>query len=188
MRLWDLLLLAIALSMDALAVSLCKGCAADKASARGALTVGMYFGLFQALMPFLGYVLGERFSGLIGKIDHWVAFVLLVVIGAKMVLDARSSDDEDVGAGLGFRVMLSLAVATSIDAFAVGITFAALGVSPLTPPLLLIGATTFVLSAVGYVVGRKIGSLLEKKAEIVGGAVLMFLGMKILAEHLGGIG
>lgn len=188
MAFWEVMLIALALSMDALAVSVCKGCAADRADAKHACAVGLYFGGFQTLMPFLGYMLGARFSSLIENVDHWIGFILLLIIGAKMVLDARGKASEEMDGGVGFREMLPLAVATSIDALAVGITFAALGVSPLAPPLVIIGATTFALSFTGYIVGRKIGAVFQKNAATVGGTVLMFLGLKILAEHMGWIG
>ncbi|MDR1569984.1 MAG: manganese efflux pump MntP family protein [Oscillospiraceae bacterium] len=187
MRFWELVIIALALSMDAFAVAVCKGCAAKIPKARHAVIIGLYFGIFQSLMPFLGYMLGDRFIVLIESIDHWIAFALMVLIGGKMVYDTRDENDAKVDDSLDMRAMLPLAVATSIDAFAVGITFSALGVSPLMPPLLVIGATTFVLSALGVIIGQRFGARFHRKAAFAGGLALMFLGMKIFAEHMGWI-
>ena len=171
----DIFLIGIALSMDAFAVSICKGLSVKKVSAKHVLTVGVYFGGFQALMPTLGFLLGYKFESFITNIDHWIAFVLLAIIGGNMI---RENDD------FSFRAMLPLAVATSIDALTVGISFAFLGVDIVTAAL-LIGATTFVLSGVGIFVGNIFGSKYKSKAELAGGVVLILIGLKILLEHLG---
>ena len=181
----SLLLLAVGLSMDAFAVSVCKGLALKKVSLRHMCIVGAWFGGFQALMPSLGYLLGIRFEQYITAIDHWIAFVLLVLIGANMIREALSKEEaEEANASLAFKTMLLMAVATSIDALAVGITFAFLSVH-IVPAALTIGATTFLLSAAGVKVGSVFGLRYKKRAEIAGGVILCLLGVKILLEHLG---
>ena len=181
----SLLLLAVGLSMDAFAVSVCKGLALKKVSLRHMCIVGAWFGGFQALMPSLGYLLGSRFEQYITAIDHWIAFVLLVLIGANMIREALSKEEaEEANASLAFKTMLLMAVATSIDALAVGITFAFLSVH-IVPAALTIGATTFLLSAAGVKVGSVFGLRYKKRAEIAGGVSLCLLGVKILLEHLG---
>ena len=181
----SLLLLAVGLSMDAFAVSVCKGLALKKVSLRHMCIVGAWFGGFQALMPSLGYLLGSRFEQYITAIDHWIAFVLLVLIGANMIREALSKEEaEEANASLAFKTMLLMAVATSIDALAVGITFAFLSVH-IVPAALTIGATTFLLSAAGVKVGSVFGLRYKKRAEIAGGVILCLLGLKILLEHLG---
>ncbi len=185
MGIYSLFILAIGLSMDALAVSICKGLALRNWSIKNGIIVGLWFGGFQALMPVIGYILGNQFAGKIQQIDHWVAFVLLTLIGANMIREAVSEDEEEnMGASLAFKDMLILAIATSIDALAVGITFAFLQVNILTS-VSLIGVTTFVISAAGVYVGCRFGSKFESKAEILGGVILILLGLKILLEHLG---
>ena len=181
----SLLLLAVGLSMDAFAVSVCKGLALKKVSLRHMCIVGAWFGGFQALMPSLGYLLGSRFEQYITAIDHWIAFVLLVLIGANMIREALSKEEaEEANASLAFKTMMLMAVATSIDALAVGITFAFLSVH-IVPAALTIGATTFLLSAAGVKVGSVFGLRYKKRAEIAGGVILCLLGVKILLEHLG---
>ena len=181
----DIFLIGIALSMDAFAVSICKGLSVKKVSAKHVLTVGVYFGGFQALMPMLGFLLGYKFESFITNIDHWIAFVLLAIIGGNMIREALGKDEDDKeNDDFSFRAMLPLAVATSIDALAVGISFAFLGVD-IVQAALLIGATTFVLSGVGIFVGNIFGSKYKSKAEFLGGAVLILIGLKILLEHLG---
>ena len=188
MSLWELLILAVGLSMDAFAVSVCKGLSVKKLKAKHMLTVGAYFGGFQALMPFLGWALGIRFQKYITSVDHWIAFFLLLFIGGKMVIEAvRDKDVQEIGAKdlpLDHKEMLLLAVATSIDALAVGITFAFLNVS-IMEACLIIGCTTFVLSVIGVVVGNFFGTRYKRKAEIAGGVILILIGLKILLEHLG---
>jgi putative Mn2+ efflux pump MntP len=183
MRLWELFVIAVGLSMDAFAVSICKGLSLDRLTPRHALTAGCYFGGFQALMPLLGYLLGTRFQHMITSVDHWIAFILLALIGANMIRESRG-EGECTDGSLSFKAMLPLAVATSIDALAVGITFAFLQVN-IVPAVLFIGSITFVLSAVGILVGNVFGARYRAKAEFFGGAVLVAMGLKILLEHLG---
>lgn len=180
----DIFLIAVALSMDAFAVSICKGLSVQKVKPRHVLTAGIYFGGFQALMPLVGFLLGFKFEHFIVSIDHWIAFVLLGIIGGNMIKEALSGEEDEVNDSFSFRTMLPLAVATSIDALAVGISFAFLGVDIVTAAL-LIGVTTFVLSGIGVFVGNIFGSKYKSKAELVGGVVLILIGLKILLEHLG---
>ncbi|MDD6763706.1 MAG: manganese efflux pump MntP family protein [Clostridiales bacterium] len=186
MTIVELLLLAIGLSMDAFAVSVCKGLAAPKLSFRHMAAVGAWFGGFQALMPMIGYFLGSAFAKYITSIDHWIAFVLLGIIGINMIKESISGDEETADASLGFKTMLIMAVATSIDALAVGITFAFLinTIGYLIFAVLLIGCTTFLLSAAGVKVGNIFGSKYKAKAEFIGGSILILLGIKILLEGL----
>ena len=183
MGLLELFILAVGLSMDAFAVSICKGLSVGRVRPVHMLTAGLWFGGFQALMPFLGWLLGSQFEALITNIDHWIAFVLLAVIGANMIKESFSKEEECPDASFGFKTMLTLAVATSIDALAVGVTFAFLDVS-IVPAVLLIGATTFVCSAVGVKIGNVFGNRFQSKAEFLGGLVLIAIGLKILIEHL----
>ena len=183
----ELLFLAVGLSMDAFAVSVCKGLAIRKISWKEMTIVGLWFGGFQALMPAVGYFLGSTFERYITSFDHWVAFGLLVLIGGNMIREAVKGDEEETNSSLGFRTMLVMAVATSIDALAVGITFAFLleSVWTMLSYVLIIGVTTFILSAVGVRVGHHFGAKYQRKAELVGGIILVLLGFKILLEHLG---
>ena len=189
MQLWELFLIAVGLSMDAFAVAICKGLSVPRATPRHALTVGLYFGGFQALMPLIGYLLGSRLESLITSVDHWIAFLLLGFIGFNMIREGRSGCDgeEELSDSFGFRAMLPLAVATSIDALAVGITFAFLRVD-IVPAVSFIGVITFCLSAVGVLAGNKLGSRFQARAQLLGGAVLILMGCKILLEHLGILG
>ena len=187
MGLLELFVIAVGLSMDAFAVSICKGLSVRELKPKHALTVGVYFGGFQMLMPLIGFALGVRFQSLITSIDHWIAFVLLGLIGANMVRESREHDDESVSDSFRFMTMLPLAVATSIDALAVGVTFAFLQVSIL-PAVCFIGATTFILSCIGIRIGHVFGLKYKSRAELFGGAVLILMGTKILLEHLGVLG
>lgn len=185
----ELFLIGVGLSMDAFAVSICKGLGMKRLNMKQALVIGLFFGGFQALMPLIGWALGTQLADFITPIDHWIAFVLLVVIGGKMLLDAfREGDEEEAAdpkdASLDFKELLMLAIATSIDALAVGITFAFLGVN-IVCAIVIIGVTTFVLSVGGVAVGHVFGARYEKGATIVGGVVLILIGCKILLEHLG---
>ena len=180
----ELFLLAIGLSMDAFAVSVCKGLAMERINIKKAGIVGLWFGGFQAGMPLIGYFLGYSFSNAIQSVDHWIAFVLLGFIGFNMIKEARTCDEESADGSLGFKTMLVMAVATSIDALAVGITFAFLKVNILHA-VLFIGITTFLLSAVGVKVGNVFGVKYKARAEVAGGVILILLGTKILLEHLG---
>lgn len=184
MNLLSLFLLAVGLSMDAFAVSVCKGLAMPKISSGKAILIGLWFGSFQALMPLLGYLLGSSFQESIQAVDHWIAFVLLALIGANMVREACSKDDEKADACLDMRTMFFLAVATSIDALAVGVTFAFLQVQ-IVPAVSFIGVTTFIISVAGAYIGHFFGSRYKAKAELAGGIILILLGFKILLEHLG---
>lgn len=182
----ELFILAVGLSMDAFAVSVCKGLAMKKAPAKAMALCGAWFGGFQALMPLIGFFLGTLFIDAISAIDHWIAFALLALIGVNMLREALGKDEgEQTDADLSVRTMFVMAVATSIDALAVGISLAMAGVGNIYLAVLLIGATTFALSAIGVKVGSVFGSKYEKKAEIVGGIILILLGVKILLEHLG---
>ena len=192
MTLFDLILIAVSLSMDAFAVSICKGLSVRRVSLTHALTCGLWFGGFQALMPALGYFLGDRFSALLTKFGPWIAFVLLVFIGGKMIAEAVRPEDENVEIDkldppLDLKEMLVLAVATSIDALAVGITFAFLNY-PIGEAVTIIGLTTFCISIGGVYVGNFFGNRYKKKAELAGGIILVLIGVKILLEHLGFVG
>jgi len=184
MSLWELVVLSVGLAMDAFAVSVCKGLSIQKLKTSQALTVGLWFGAFQALMPLAGWLLGRALADLIEAVDHWVAFALLAAIGGKMLWEAFSGESEGCDASLSFGVMLTLAVATSIDALAVGITFAVIKVD-IVPAVSLIGAVTFALSALGVKIGNLFGARFKGRAEALGGAVLILIGLKILLEHLG---
>lgn len=184
----ELLILAVGLSMDAFAVSVCKGLAMKKAGAKELCIVGCWFGGFQALMPLIGYLLGTAFEQYITSFDHWIAFALLTLIGANMLREAFSNDEEEsAGASLSFGTMIVLALATSIDALAVGITLAFLveSIGYLIFAVLSIGTITFILSAIGVRVGNLFGVKYKKGAVISGGVILILLGVKILLEHLG---
>ncbi|MBS5398279.1 MAG: manganese efflux pump [Lachnospiraceae bacterium] len=184
MGLLELFILAAGLSMDAFAVSVCKGLAMPKITLKRTLTVGLWFGGFQALMPAAGYLLGVQFRDKITAVDHWIAFILLGLIGANMIKEACSGDCEEENESLDIRTMFLLAVATSIDALAVGITFAFLDVH-LLAAVSFIGITTFTLSAAGVKIGNVFGTRYKAKAELAGGVILILLGLKILLEHLG---
>ena len=181
----ELLLLGVGLSMDAFAVSVCKGLAMKKAALKAELTCGVWFGGFQALMPLIGFYLGTLFAEAIQAFDHWVAFGLLALIGGNMLKEAFGAEEECPCADLSVRTMFLMAVATSIDALAVGISLAMVGDVNIWAAVSLIGVTTFALSAVGVAVGNVFGSRYEKKAEMAGGIILILLGVKILLEHLG---
>ncbi len=183
MSLFDLFVLAVGLSMDAMAVAICKGLSVQKLKFRQALITGLYFGGFQAGMPLIGYFLGIRFSSYIASIDHWIAFFLLALIGANMIKESFG-EAETCSCSFSPRAMLPMAVATSIDALAVGVTFAFLNVS-IVPAVTFIGVITFSLSAVGVYVGHLFGAKFKSKAELAGGIVLILMGLRILLEHLG---
>ena len=183
MSLLDLFILAVGLSMDAMAVAICKGLSVQKLKPRHAVITGLYFGGFQAGMPVIGYFLGRQFSAYIESVDHWIAFVLLGLIGANMIKESFG-DAEACNCSFCPKAMLPMAVATSIDALAVGVTFAFLGVS-IVPAVSLIGVITFILSAVGVYVGHLFGARFKSKAELAGGIVLILMGLRILLEHLG---
>ena len=179
----ELLLIAVGLSMDAFAVSVCKGLSVKKVGVKHAALAGLYFGGFQFLMPVIGYLLGFRFESVIENVDHWVAFVLLAFIGGNMIKESFGKAEE-LNEDFGVKTMLLMAIATSIDALAVGITFAFLEVQIL-PAAGLIGVTTFLLSFVGIYIGNAFGTRYKSKAELAGGIILVLIGLKILLEHLG---
>ena len=173
--------------MDAFAVSVCKGLAMPRCTFKKAAIVGLWFGGFQALMPAIGYILGAQFQETIASIDHWIAFVLLALIGGNMIHEALDNDEEEADASLDVKTMFLLAVATSIDALAIGITFAFLKVN-IIPAVCFIGIVTFIISFAGVKIGNVFGARYKNKAEIVGGVILILLGLKILLEHLGFLG
>lgn len=189
MGFWELFLLAVGLSMDAFAVSICKGLAMKKADVKGMAICGSWFGGFQGLMPLIGFFLGTLFASAIEAVDHWVAFGLLGIIGFNMLKEAFEKEEcgccENNDADLSVKTMFVMAVATSIDALAVGISLAMAGNVNIWIAVILIGITTFILSAVGVKVGSIFGSKFEKKAQLAGGIILICLGVKILLEHLG---
>ncbi|MCI8950604.1 MAG: manganese efflux pump [Lachnospiraceae bacterium] len=182
MTMFELFVIAVGLSMDAFAVSVCKGLSLQKMTWKHACLAGLYFGGFQAAMPLLGYLLGVRFQESIVSIDHWAAFILLGIIGINMVREAIGGDEEEGDPSFDVKSMLMLAVATSIDALAVGVTFAFLKVKIL-PAVVFIGLTTFVLSMTGVKVGNVFGSRYKSKSELAGGLILIGMGIKILLEH-----
>ena len=188
----ELFLIGVGLSMDAFAAAICQGLSMTRIKWGHALTVGLYFGGFQALMPFTGWMLGSQFADRIQQYDHWIAFILLVLIGGNMIREALSGDEEDAAQAetdlrLDHKKLFLMAIATSIDALAIGVTFAFLETAIL-PAIGIIGCTTFVLSGVGVMVGHRFGLRYKKKAEIAGGVILILIGVKILLEHLGFLG
>ena len=189
MGITELFVLAIGLSMDAFAVSICKGLSLGKISWKHMCIAGAWFGGFQALMPFIGWMLGSQFADRIQQYDHWIAFILLVLIGGNMIREALSGDEEDAAQAetdlrLDHKKLFLMAIATSIDALAIGVTFAFLETAIL-PAIGIIGCTTFCISVAGVAVGCWFGARYKKRAEITGGAILVLLGVRILLEHLG---
>ncbi|RHM59853.1 MULTISPECIES: manganese efflux pump MntP family protein [Coprobacillaceae] len=184
MTILQLFLLGIGLAMDATAVSICKGLKMKKVDYRYMVLIAGAFGIFQAIMPLAGYYLGSTFSSYITSIDHWIAFILLGVIGGKMIFEAFENEEDDSGISYDLKEVLLLAIATSIDALAVGITFSFLQVN-IWIAIAIIGMTTFVCSVIGVFVGNRFGIRYKSKAEIVGGIILIAIGVKILVEHLG---
>lgn len=180
----EILLTGIGLAMDAFAVSICKGLSMKKMSWKKAIIIGAYFGIFQGIMPLIGYFLGSTFADLVTSIDHWIAFVLLGFIGINMIKEAFSDESENMNDNVDFKTMFILAIATSIDALAIGITFAFLEVNIIFA-VLAIAIITFVISIIGVKFGNVFGDKYEKKAGVVGGGILILLGIKILLEHLG---
>lgn len=180
----ELFILAVGLSMDAFAVSVCKGLSLGKIKIKHMCIAGLWFGGFQALMPLIGYLLGSNFSELVAKYDHWIAFVLLALIGGNMIKEALGKEEDSMDNSMGFKAMLLLAIATSIDALAVGVTFAFFDV-PIVPAISFIGVVTFVLSAIGVKAGSLFGYKYKSKAELCGGIILILLGIKILLEGIG---
>lgn len=181
-------LTGIGLSMDAFAVAICKGLKMQKLNYQQMTLIALFFGGFQALMPFIGWTLGHSFKDYIESFDHWVAFALLAFIGGKMIYESFKSDDDDCCNNFDIKELLVMAIATSIDAMAAGIAFAIDGIDTVASILVavaIIGATTFILSAVGVFIGHKFGAVYKSKAELAGGIILILMGAKILLEHLG---
>jgi len=183
MGITEIVLIAIGLAMDAFAVAICKGVSIKKINWKATIIIGLYFGAFQALMPLIGYLLGASFENLVTKIDHWIAFGLLSFIGANMIREAFEEDEEHCTDNINVKTMLVLAIATSIDALAVGITFAFLKVN-LVLATIIIGIVTFVLCIIGTKIGNRFGNKYKNKAEFSGGLILILIGLKILLEHL----
>lgn len=185
MEIVEILLLGISLAMDAFAVSICKGLSMKKINWKKGIIIGLYFGIFQALMPMIGYFCGSAFESFVTSIDHWITFILLLLIGGNMIKESLGKEEsENCNDNVNFKTMIVLAIATSIDALAVGITFAFLNVNLLLA-VSLIGIITFIISLIGVKLGNKFGSKYEKKAQIAGGVILIIIGLKILLEHLG---
>ena len=187
MSIWEVLIIAVGLSMDAFAVAVCKGLSMKKLSIKYGIIIALFFGVFQALMPLIGWFVSSRFEKYIKAYDHWIAFAILLIIGAKMIIDAiKESRDPENETEFRFKVteMLILAVATSIDALAVGVSFGLLEIN-IWSSISIIGCVTFILSFIGVIIGNFFGSRFLTKAEIAGGIILILLGVKILLEHLG---
>lgn len=179
----EILLISVSLAMDAFAVAVCKGLAFRKMNWKKAIIIGLYFGTFQAIMPIIGYLLGTTFDHFIISIDHWIALILLAGIGINMIKDSLSDESENCNENVDVKTMIILAIATSIDALAVGITLACLKVN-IVLPVISIGTITFILSVIGVKIGNKFGNIYKAKAEMTGGIILILLGIKIVLEHL----
>lgn len=184
MELFEIVFIGIGLAMDAFAVSVCKGLSMKKIDWEKVMIIAIYFGIFQALMPVIGYFLGSSFSEFVVKVDHWIAFILLAIIGGNMIKESSDDEIEKRNDKVDFKTMIILAIATSIDALAVGITFAFFEVN-LIFAVSVIGLITLVLSFFGVLIGNKFGDKLQNKAELTGGIILIIIGLKILLEHLG---
>lgn len=185
MDIFQLILIAVGLAMDAFAVSVCKGLKMKKLDYKYTVTIALFFGVFQAVMPLIGWFLGKQFEKYITNIDHWISFALLAFIGGKMIWEALKGDkEEECETRFDIKELFMLAVATSIDALAVGITFAFLKME-IASPVILIGLITFVLSMLGVLIGNRFGAKYKSKAELAGGIILVLIGLKILLEHLG---
>ena len=181
---FEIILIGIGLAMDAFAVSTCKGLSMKKMNLKNAIIIAFFFGIFQAVMPIIGYFLGTTLSGFVEKIDHWISFFLLSVIGGNMIKNSGDDEIEKRNDKVDIKTMLILSIATSIDALAVGVTFAFFEVN-LLQSVVIIGLITFVLSIMGVIIGNKFGDKLQNKAELIGGIILILIGLKILLEHLG---
>ena len=184
MKLYEIFLISIGLAMDAFAVSICKGLSMKKINWKSTIIIAIYFGLFQAIMPVFGYLLGSSFSVIVQKLDHWIAFILLAIIGGNMIKESKDDETEKRNDKVDFKTMILLAIATSIDALAVGITFAFFKVN-IVVSITIIGIITFILSFIGVIIGNKFGDKFQNKAEFIGGMILIIIGLKILLEHLG---
>lgn len=180
---FELILIAVALAMDAFAVSICKGLSMREMNYRKSVIISLYFGEFQGIMPVIGYLLGSTFKNTITEIDHWIAFILLTIIGLNMIKEAITKDQEEKDDRTDIKVMLPLSIATSIDALTVGITFSFLKVNILKA-FLIISITTLLISFLGVKIGNKFGGKYKEKSELVGGLILIMMGIKILFDHL----
>ena len=183
MGLLEIFVIGLGLAMDAFAVSICKGLAMKKMNWKKAIIIAVYFGIFQAFMPTAGYFLGSTFSEFVQKVDHWIAFILLAIIGGNMIKESRDDEAENRNDRVDIKTMVILAIATSIDALAVGVTFSFFEVN-LLAAVTIIGIITFTLSVLGVVIGNKFGDKFQNKAELTGGIILILIGLKILLEHL----
>ena len=184
MGLFEVIVISIGLAMDAFAVSVCKGLSMKKINWKNAIIIALYFGVFQAFMPILGYILGTSFNEVVKNVDHWIAFILLLAIGLNMIKESRDDELEKRNDKIDFKTMVVLAIATSIDALAVGITFAFLETNVMLS-VIIIGIITFILSIIGVKIGNKFGDKFQNKAELTGGIILILIGLKILLEHIG---
>ena len=184
MGIFELIVIGIGLAMDAFAVSVCKGLSMKKMNWKSAIIIALYFGIFQAGMPIIGYFLGTTFSGFVESVDHWIAFILLALIGGNMIKESTDDEVEKRNDRIDIKTMVLLAIATSIDALAIGVTFAFFK-TDLVKAVTLIGLITFVLSILGVKIGNKFGDKFQNKAELAGGIILIIIGLKILLEHLG---
>lgn len=184
MKLSEIITIGLGLAMDAFAISICKGLSMKKINVKNIIIIALYFGIFQAAMPAIGYFIGSAFSSLVQKIDHWIAFALLAIIGVNMIKDSTDDELEKRNDKVDLKTMIILAIATSIDALAVGITFAFFEVNLLVA-IIIIGLITFALSILGVIIGNKFGDRFQNKAELIGGIILIIIGLKILLEHLG---
>lgn len=185
MGLWEVFIVGVGLAMDAFSVAVCKGLSMPKIDKKQTAVIALFFGGFQALMPFLGWALGKQFEEYITAVDHWIAFVLLFIIGGKMIFDVvKGGEEKEVKSGLDLKELFAMAIATSIDALAMGVTFAFLQVN-IASAVTVIGVTTFFLAVAGVLIGHKFGAKWKDKAALAGGIVLILLGTKILLEHLG---
>ncbi len=182
MKFYETLLISIGLGMDAMAVSICKGLAMKKMDWKKATIIGLYFGIFQMIMPIIGYILGSKFEKIIESMDHWIAFGLLLIIGLNMIKEGIRNKTENIDDKVDFKTMIILAIATSIDALAVGVSFALLKVKIFVPSI-IIGIITFIMSIIGVKVGNVFEDKLKDKAEILGGIILILIGIKIVIEH-----
>ena len=184
MTILELIVISISLAMDAFAVSICKGLTIKKITRKECIIIGLYFGVFQAIMPLIGYLLSKSFAVYITNIDHWLAFILLLFIGINMIMESLSNDNKDYNDKIDYKTMLPLSVATSIDALAVGITLAFFQ-TDIKIAILIIGIITFLLSLIGVKIGHSFGKKYQSKAQLLGGITLILIGLKILLEHLG---
>ena len=183
MEIFEIIVIGIGLAMDAFAVSICKGLSMKKMNWKSAIIIALYFGVFQAGMPIIGYFLGTAFSGFVESVDHWIAFILLSIIGGNMIKESTDDEVEKRNDKVDIKTMILLAIATSIDALAVGVTFAFFEVN-LLQAIMIIGIITFVLSIIGVKIGNRFGDKFQNKAELTGGIILILIGLKILLEHL----